>query len=796
MTMIEGMVSDVRLALRGLVRRPGFAVTVVLTLALGLGANGAIFRVLDRVVLRPLPYEGGDRMVYLVLRSPEIGFHRSPRQEELDRWREGARTLDALEAFRPGTRVLAGRGSAELLDYTEVSEGLPGIIGLRPLVGRTFLNQDHDPGAPPVVMLSERYWRSAHGGSPDVVGRTLELDGTHHTVVGVWPEDAPLGMDQPPDLWLPVERGAEADPRRATTILAVLSEGASPAAARDELAGLLEGVGDGSAPTWVPVIRSPSSDLGGTFLAGIRIAYAGVLVVLLVAMVNAAGLLFNRAVSREEELGVRLALGGSGGRLVRHFLVEGTVLSLLGAGAAVLVAWAGVAFLEGFAPPDFPGVRGGGLDRRMVGYVGGLALVTALVCGLIPALHVRSPRVKRLLTSRGQVGRRRWRGLLGSGLVAGQVALALMLVVGAGLTLRSLQSIRSVDPGMDIERLVVFSLRLPEERYGSPEEQEAFFRSAMDRMEGVPGVEGVTLSGYPPFRFPMSPGTVHLAGRVPDEPEQGFTATGGGRPGYFELLGIPVLEGRTFTADDEGREVVVVNEAFARRYAGEDVVGRELVFSDSETRYVILGVVGDIPALGLADDPDRVQVYFPEMGQVTRFERFIVRTAGPPGEMIPALRRRISEIDPGLPLRSVTTGPELLAVQTADQRFLAVLLATFSVVALLLAVLGVYSSVSLAVRRRTREMGVRMALGAGVPRMVRHVLALGLKPVAGGMLVGSLAAVVLSRFVEPVLYETPPTDPLSFGLAAAILLAAGSAACLVPARRAFRLEPSEVLREE
>lgn len=787
------VVLDLRLALRGLVRRPGFSALVVLTLGLGIGSSASILGALDRFVLRPLPFDDAPRMAFIGLESPQTGFVGSPTQGLLDRWR-AARSIEAFGVFRERTVVLTDRGVPERLDRRVISGNLPRLVGLRPVLGRALVPDDARADADPAVMLGEAYWRRAFGADPGVLGRTLSFNDSTFTVVGVWPARATLGFGAEPALWTAIPEGREADPSSFTRVLAVMAEGAEPDQVRAELAQLAAGVDVDRVGDRVPTVLAPQFFLGDDFVTGLWVTSAGALLLLFVGVLNAANLLLNRAVTRRPETGLRLALGAPAGRIFRLYAIEGLTLVLLGTGLGLALAQVASAALAAVAPSRFPDLAAPLVGSRTIAWGAVVAGAAAALCALVSALHLRAHEgAGRLVGRRATPGRTRHRAR--TLLVGVQVALALVLAVGAGLGLRSFRTLAEVDPGFDLDPLAVVAVSLPSARYPDADVQDAFMRRAEESLRALPGVEGVAISGVPPFSFSTMSGEPTLVGEPLPEADGRWTSQASASPGYFDVMGIPVLEGRAPDARDAaaGQLRVLVNETFARRWPGS-VVGRSLRFPHTETTMEIIGVVGDVRSNALTDGRKRVQYYVVDRGAGGSYTRFLLR-ARDPEAVVAAARARIAELDPLL-IPSVSTGRELLRAQTADQRFLAFLLGAFGTLGVAVAMLGVYGSVSLAVSERTREIGVRVALGSATAGVVRHVLVLGLRPAAAGAAVGLVAALAGARWVESALYEVGALDPAALVGALLVLGSAAALACLVPARRALGIDPSRTLNAE
>jgi predicted permease len=474
--------------------------------------------------------------------------------------------------------------------------------------------------------------------------------------------------------------------------------------------------------------------------------------------------------------------------------MESLVLTGLGVALAALVAWAGSRSLIAANPQQLPGLSGTGADVRVMGYASLLAIGCALVCAFVPWTQLRRFDVKRLISSSGD-GRSTGRfGMLGQAMIAVQVALAVVLVTGSALTVRSFQRLNAVDTGMAIDELAQFALNLRGERYRTEDARASFWRHLVESIESIPGVRGVTWSGSPILRFTVSSGIPFLDGESRPAPSAAFTYTAGAGPGFLRVTGLALLAGRDFSSGDADR-VTIVNRTFSESRGG-DVVGRRLTFDDS-IYYTIIGVAEDVLGGPIAEEAaGTTQLYMPTVDLNDRYERFIVRTNGAPAEMLTSVRAIVAALDPNLPFNESETGQNVVRNATARHRFLAQLLALFGMLALLLAATGVYGVVSLNVNRRARDTGIRLALGAGIRRVIAGVLATGLRPVAAGVAIGTVMAILLSRYIEGVLYELSATDPVSIALGISILLGAATLACWLPARRAGRTDPVRALRME
>ncbi|MGD8817137.1 MAG: ABC transporter permease, partial [Acidobacteriota bacterium] len=662
---------------------------------------------------------------------------------------------------------------------------------------------DAIPDATPVMMVAEDYWRARMGADPSVIGSTLTVSDVQRTVIGVWPRSARFRIEEP-DFFTPLPRGAEIDRRFFSIVMALLEEGVTQQDAEAEMAALSATIEDDPDrppdATEAPVILPVNSFLADIFVQALWILFAGVGLLAVVAGFNAASLLLNRAVDREHELGVRVALGGGAGRLVRHFVLEGGLLAGLGALLGVGGARLATGALSRLAPADIPDAAFAGGGGHTVSYALGLVITLTVICGLVPAIHLRSPAV-RSLVARGQRTAGGWRQRLRNSLVAAQVGLAVVLLIGAGLTVRSLQRINALDFGFDPDGLTIVTVRLPLQRYEDKERRAALAGQVREALAALPGVGGVSVSGVLPLSYGINRDQLYLAGEEPPvASDTGYSQTASSSAGFLAVTGIPLLEGRDFTEDERraggDRRVVLVNQGFAARYPGS-VVGRTLLFADDPEGRRIVGVVGDVRTNDIRDGTVRAQVYYPDDGVSSgRSQRFLVRTSDDPAAFLAEVGNRVRSVDPELLVSSVETGPTMVARQSADSRFLATLLAIFAAVSLSMSIAGVYGVMTLSVSRRTREIGIRMALGAWPSRVVRTVVSDMLRPALLGLIAGLALAGLGAHYLADVLYEVSPRDPVSFIAATLILGTAALLAAHLPARRATRVDPTEALRRE
>lgn len=788
-TWLRSTVGDLRLAWRACRRQPVSTLLIVLTLGLGLGAATATFSALDRVILRPLPFPGGARMAYVALLIPERGWQVGPSSAHVQRWRAGATTVERVEIYRQTSMVRTGHGPAEILTAHVMSGGLPGMLGVRPLLGRMLGPADGPPGAARAVMLSESYWRSAFGGDPGAIGEAVTLSDASATIVGIWPDDARFDYQGTRDVLAIADPKDEIPEGDFALVLARLAPGVQGDDVERELEALSAGI-EGVRAGMVPRLTPAHGFVGSRYLGAVWLIFAGAGILLLVAVLNAANLLLTRTAGRSSEIGVRMALGGSTARILRLLLAESVAVTAAGTLAGLALAWAiGQAYIAW--SPERQLATGSWLHGRALVFTLAASVLAAAIAACVSAWRVRAMGVRDVLA--GGAGQRatadasRVRAVL----VGVQAMLAVLLVSGAALMARSYGNVLAIDPGFEAEQLAVLSIR-PPSRLETSDAERAFLLEVQEAFASIPGVTGVTTASAPPFSSSISGGLPYLDDEPePEDSTQASTQVHSVPPEYFRVLGIPIVRGRTFRSYDEN-DAVIVNESFARSRGG-DVIGRRLRFRQDTGARTIVGVAGDVRNGQLTDDPG-VQLYYAGGELDDGYTRFILRVDGALDGVVPTARARLAEIDPRVPLLEARTGGEMLARLTARHRFVAFLLAGLSGLGLAFAVSGVYGIVALDVYRRLREIGVRLALGATGGRIAALVTHRGLRPVLIGGLVGAAAAVLAGPYLEALLYDVPARDPVSVLAGLAIVVAAAALGCLIPANRAARIDPAVTLR--
>jgi len=818
---VEQLWTDVRYAARLLTRSPGFTAVAVLSLALGIGANTTIFSLLNAFLLQPLPGREPARLATVYTSDysrPLDGASSYP--DYLD-FRTGSRAFEGLAAYGMKPLLFTESGESQRILAQLVSGNLFDVLGLRAAYGRTILPAEESVGQHPVVVLSDAFWRSRFAADPAVVGRSVALNGKPYTVVGVGPAGftglirgigadvfVPLAMD-------PSLTGHALDSRGSRDLLLVgrLRQGARVEEARAELAVVARRIHASEPEQWtnrlgqprtVNVLPEDASRLlpvaRGPIAAFLGVLFVAVGLVLLIACTNLASLLLARANVRRREIAVRIALGAGRGRLVRQLLTESLLLSVLAGVLGTALAAAALQLIVAFQPPlPFTLALGLDLDRRVLLFALLVSLATGVGFGLLPALRASATGPIESLRARGGEAPRRRAFALRDALVVAQVAGSLVLLVGAGLFLKSLSRAQAIDPGFDPERALVFSLDLQAQGYDDAR-GAAFYRSLQERLAATPGVTAVSFSTNLPLTLGGERRSFRAVGYEPGPGEDMEVASSFVGASYFETLRTALVRGRGFTREDApgARPVVVVNEAFVRRFwPGRDGLGERLAlpWHDGEVEMEVIGVARDGKYSSLAEDPTPY-IFYPHRQLYRSQMAVVVRAQGDPLALVPTVRRQVAELDATLPVYEVKTLTAHLGTALFPARAAATLLGLTGALALVLAAIGLYGVLSYLVTLRTREIGVRMALGARRADVVRLVVGRGLRLVAVGLAIGLALAALVTRFASFLLYGTSPLDPATFGAVVALLVGVAVVAALQPARRAAGVEPVVALRED
>ena len=798
---------DLKYAARMLAKRPGLTAVAVLTLALGIGANSAIFSVVNGVLLRPLPYDEPDRLVRVYTRWDGFPQGSISVAEYFD-------LLDHNRAFEEigllqgrDLNLTVGEGQPERILGARMTPSAFDVLRTRAVHGRTFLAEEGEAGNDDVVLLSHRLWRQRFGAQQEILGAQLEIEGKSYTVAGVMPPGLPF-PNNATDLWLaygldrskPGSRG-----NHNSGIVARLAPGTTPEAAQadlDRLAAQLMEEHPGNYPEGSGFgfrLVSLQDQVVGQVRPALVMLLAAVGLVLLIACANVANLLLARASSRQGEMATRTALGAGRGHLVRQLLIESLMLSSVGGIAALAVAGGSLQVLKVFEPGDLPRLDEITLDSTVLGFTLVLTVFAGVLFGLTPALQITGRNLSLSLRegARGFDGRHR----LGNLLVVAEVALATVLLIGAGLLIRSFDRLQQVNPGFTADHVVTTGLSLSGGRYSNRETIGGFYQQLLERIRNLPGVASAGAISNPPLSGWTNDHSIGVEGYEPSSDSPGFIELRVATPGYFETMGIPLLRGRTFNEADraDSPDVIIVSKSLAKRFWGDgDPIGRRIKMgslSSNQPWMSVVGVVGEVRHEGLHAEL-KPMYYLPLAQRSNRSMTVMVRTAGDVAGALSLVRQEVIGIDPLQPVYDVRSMAQVVAGSTAQPRFNLLLLGTFAALAMTLAAIGVYGVVSFSASRRTREIGVRMALGARGGDVLRDVLGHGLGLVAAGLLVGLAGAFALTRFLSGFLFGVSAHDPATFALNALLLVAVAAVACLVPARRATRVDPTVALRYE
>lgn len=792
---LRGGGHDLKLAVRGAAHRPAFSMLVVATLGLGIGASSAAFDALDRAIVRPLPF-AGDRQLRLVVMQQATSGYMSVPLNAFASWRRSATTVSAVEVFRRVSAISITSTGADVLRGLAVSGGLPAMLRVRPVIGRALTPADAAPGAPGAVMLTEQYWRQTYGADRSVIGRRLTISNKPMDIVGVWPSGARLDFEEAADIIRTLPAGAEYNSGSWVQVLARIQPGQTKTSVEAELLALTPRPSTGSL-NYAPRMIAPADLLlGPQFVTGVWVVFVAALLLLAAAAANAGHLLMERAAMRQQELGIRMALGGSRARLVRLFFAEGLMYA---AGGLVLGAVIAAGLEHGIAeyePRLFRDVVGAGLAGRAFLFASVVAALTAIGATLAPLVRATRTDISAVMgRNGGRATASRSRAM--TILVTLQSGLAVLLVFGAVLLSHSLRILLSVDPGIELPRLAEISISLPAARYTTAEVRNAYFQRAKEALTGLPGVRGVITSGMPLLTASLMNGAPYLEGeRPPQTPPDATVAVGSVPPNYLAVMGISLLAGRTFADGDS--DVALVNELFARAHGG-NVLGKRIFLprsQQSDKGFLVIGVVNNVRYMGLSNDTaNQPALYIPAARSDSNFSRFIIRTDGNPADAIDGAKRRLAEIDPTVPVLAPQTGVEVFRSQTAQHRFVALLVGGLAALGFLLAASGVYGAVSLGVVQRTREFGIRMALGAHPARLVSAFVGGGLRPVAVGAVFGAIAAWLAAPYAQVLLFRVGPHDSLSTVAGLAVVFATSALAAWLPSRRISRVDPARTLRE-
>ena len=814
--MLETLFQDLRYGARVLVKNTAFTAVAVLTLALGIGANTAIFSVVNELLLRPLPFRDPERIVMLWEVTPEGVHQNATSRINVRSWREQSTVFESMAAFADlKLSLTGGSGEPEEIPAQLANPELFQILGVQPVLGRGLTQEDARPDAPDVAVLSNGLWRRRFGGDPGVIGKSITLNGAPCTVVGVlpagfeWHLRAKSRTGKPAELWTALSMPTEGDGAlrgRFLSAVARLKPGVSFAQADAEMKTIMARLAQAD-PSYNQGTSAEVVPLREQFVGRVRpallILLGAVGFVLLIACANVANLLLARAAAREKEIALRTALGASRARVVWQLLTESLLLAVLGCLVGLGLAWLGIRALVAISPTDVVDLKSVDLNLPVLAVTLVVSLATGILFGLAPALEATRLNLNDSLKEGGKgaggqgARSRRLRGVL----VVAEVALALVLLVSAGLLVKSFVRLQQIDTGFNTENVLTLVVNLPTAKYNTMEQVVGFFREATERIRTLPGVRSVGTVNYLPLYGGLGTTTIFtVEGRpappVGQEPNTDVRVVADS--GYFGAMGIPLLRGRNFTAAEttEARNVVLINESMARQhFAGENPLGRRVSVEMFEEPVwtEIIGIVGDVRYDSLTDEAPPM-VYFPLPVLTYSSMTLVLRTTGDPADMAPTVRRVVHEIDPNQPISDVRTMDQVMAKTVGRARFNTLLLGLFAGLATLLAAVGIFGVMSYSVNLRTREIGLRMALGARQGEVLRLILKQGFLFTLIGIGLGLAGALALTRLLSGLLYGVGSTDPATFAAIVALLTAVSLIACYIPARRATRVDPLIALR--
>ena len=809
------LLQDLRYGVRMLLKNPAFTIVAVLALTLGIGADTAIFSVVNAVLLRPLPYDESERLVVLTERSPVLEGMSISYPNFLD-WRQQNNAFENIGVFRSSSYNLTGSGEPERLLAGQVSADLFAVLRVNAERGRIFTNEEDQPGATPVVVLSHALWQRRFGANPNIIGETLTFDGRSFTVIGIMP--ASFLFPNQVEMWTPVGQLAK-DPgwenrgnHPGLYAMARLKPGVTVQQARDDMeivaANLEQQYPDSNTGNRASITPALESVVRGIRTA-LVVLLSAVAFVLLIACANVANLLLARATNRQKEMAIRTALGASRTRIVRQLLTESLLLSFAGGALGLLAAHWGVKLIIAVSPDSIPRFREIGLDARVLAFTLGVSLLTGMIFGLAPALQASRPDLNETLkeAGRGSTGRRH---IMRSVLVVSEVALTLVLLIGAGLMIRSFYGLQRVDPGFVPDNLLTFNVSLPQKKYSEPQQRISFYQQLLQNLSAAPGVQSVGMATGLPLGNNGWQSGFWIDGR-PDPPQgqRPLTEVAFIGPTYLETMRMTLLKGRNFTEQDilpptppdaprptfRAPTVTIIDEEFARRYfENEDPIGQHLNFWGGKV--TIVGVVRRVKMEGLSTDSNRVQSYYPYNQNPSSSMSIVLRTSGDPIALAGAVREQVLAIDPDQPVYAVQTMGKIWTDSIAPDRLYLMLLGTFAAVALVLASVGIYGVMAYSVTQRNHEIGIRMALGARQTDVLGMVIRQGMTLAVVGLGIGLVGAWLATRAMASLLFGVSATDPVTFVVISVVLAGVALGACFVPARRATKVDPMIALRYE
>jgi putative ABC transport system permease protein len=807
---MDSIIKNIRYAIRGLYRRPGFSLIAIITLALGIGANTAIFSVVNAVLLKALPFRTPERLVAVDKSADAEGLPGLAAREYIA-WSERNKTFENLAAFSNDNYNFVGQGEPERILCAKVTASMFPLLGVQPVAGRTFLPEEDQPGGNPAVVVSEGFWKRRFSNKPSLVGSSIQLNDKSYTIVGVMPKNFRFPGEY--EIWMPLaldrQREFYGDFFSMVQVVGRLKDGSSPEAARSELGLISRQTSELGQGEKLPVSTVDVLPLHKNLAAGFRLAvlvlWAAVGLVLLIACANVAALTLSRTLARQKEMAVRSAVGGRPRQLLSQLLTESLVLGVTGGALGILIAFWGIKAITAIIPRSFvatvydlSAIR---LDGRVLLFTLTISLLTGVIFGLAPAITSSRPDLVKTLREVAAVnplnfGLKSLRGWL----VVGEISIAVILLLAAGLLTRSFSQLLSVDTGFDAQNVLSARIDLPRSVYAKPNQTTQFYNELVQKISATPGVQSVGAINHSPLAGFGIIAFTEIEGNQPmDRKQDNPLGIGMVTQDYFRSLKIPLISGREFNSTDtaDSQKIALVNQAFAKRYfAGSEVIGKRVGFGckDNLCR-TIVGVVGDIKQESLIDSVSP-ELYVPASQMPMNGMTLFVRTNSDPSALVATLRNQVLSIDRNQPIHRVQTLEQRIAETVADTRALMLLFGVFAGLALILATIGIYGIVSYSVSQRTHEIGIRMALGAGTQDVLKLVMKNGLTLTVAGLVIGVGGAFALTRFLRTLLFGVTPTDKLTFLIVSVCLLIIALLACLVPARRATEVNPLVALRWE
>jgi len=797
---METIIKDVRYGIRGLRKRPGFTTVAVFTLALGIGANSAIFSVLNAVLLRPLPYPDAERIVRIDETEGKGGMGVSP--PNLLDFQQQNQTFDSVAGYAGGSFILTRAGDPLRIQSCEISSGLFPVLGVKPLIGRSFLATDERPGQDRVALISYGLWQRRFGGDHTLLQKQIILDGLSYTVVGLMPEgfEFPIQAERV-EVWTPLEQPEELAQLRGAHYLDVVGR-VKTGVSLDQAHADIEAIASRIAQQYPKEVSGKTTvvplkeDLVGHAQPYLLMLAGAALLVLLIAVANVASLTLARAAERQKEIALRTALGASKSRVVRQLLTESLILSLAGGLAGVTLAGWCTGFLAAIAPGDLPRLQSANVDVRVLLFALSISVISGILLGIIPAWRAANSDLQLRLKEGETRSASAPRQALRKALVVSEVTLALVLLCGAGLLIRTLWKLNSVNPGFDPDNVMVAELVLPKTKYRDAGQQTAFFQQFLERIKTSPGIESVGGTSNLPLSGTNMVFLASIEGRPNSSLPASFRTVS---PDYFRTMRIPLLKGRSFDDHDtaESQPVVVINETMARQISAnyEEVLGQRIKHGFKNQIAEVVGVIGDVKYAGL-DQQTKPEMYAPFAQRAWPFMRIVARSKSDPSIVAAAIREAVRTIDRDQPVDKVTTMSAVVSASMVGRSFYMQLLGTFAALAFILASVGIYGVVSYSVAQRTREIGIRVALGAGRRDVLGLVLKEALRLTTLGVALGLVGAFAATRVLRSLLFEVKPTDPTTFICLSLLLTLVALLASYIPARRATKVDPLVALRYE